>query len=103
IGVTVLSTAELPESFSDMPFSPHAISFLTDDLIRFRYVEIEGQIRKVIVIVKMRGGDHSKDIREYTINATGMAIGSRLQSYRGLLTGIPVLSTAEDPTQAKIE
>jgi circadian clock protein KaiC len=90
IGVTVFSTAELPESFTDLPFSPHAISFLTDDLIRLRFIEIDSQLRKVMAIVKMRGGDHSKDVREYTITSSGMQISSRLSGYRGLLTGVPV-------------
>jgi circadian clock protein KaiC len=97
IGVTVMSTVELPESFTDLLFSPHAISFLTDDIIRLRYVEIEGQLRKVITIVKMRGGNHSKDICEYEITPEGMRIGSRLKDYRGLITGVPqpLTSSAE--------
>jgi len=89
IGVTVLSTIELPESFTDLVFSPHAISFLTDDIIRLRYVEIKSQLRKVLTIVKMRGGDHSKDICEYEITSQGLKIAERLQDYRGLVTGVP--------------
>ncbi len=89
IGVTVLSTVELPESFTDLPFSAQAISFLTDDIIRLRYVEIDGQLRKILVVVKMRGGQHSKDIREYEITSEGVKIGVRLEGYRGLITGVP--------------
>jgi circadian clock protein KaiC len=88
-GVTILSTVELPESFIQFGFSPHAISFLTDDIIRLRYVEIEGRLRKILVVVKMRGGNHSKDIREYEITSEGLVIGSRLEGYRGLITGVP--------------
>ena len=88
-GVTVLSTIELPESFTDLRFSPHEISFLSDDIIRFRYVEIESQLRKIMVIVKMRGGNHSKDIREYEITSNGLTIGEPLPDYHGLITGIP--------------
>ena len=88
-GVTVLSTVDLAESFTDFQFSPHAISFLTDDIIRFHYVEIQGQLRKVVVVVKMRGGEHSKDIREYDITSEGIVVGARLKDYRGLITGIP--------------
>ena len=88
-GVTVLSTIELPESFTDLNFSPHSISFLTDDIIRFRYVEIESQLRKIMMIVKMRGGEHSKDIREYEITSNGLTIGNTLPDYHGLITGIP--------------
>jgi circadian clock protein KaiC len=95
VGVTVLSTVELPESFTDLLFSPHAISFLTDDIIRFRFVEIDGQLRKILVIVKMRGGNHSKDICEYEITSEGLAVGARLQDYRGLITGVPERSGAD--------
>jgi circadian clock protein KaiC len=95
IGVTVLSTVELPESFTDLVFSPHAISFLTDDIIRLRYVEIEGQLRKILTIVKMRGGNHSKDICEYQITSDGLVVGQRLQNYRGLITGVPERAGAD--------
>jgi circadian clock protein KaiC len=90
IGVTILSTVELEESFTKLPFSTYSISFLTDDIIRFRYVEIDGQLRKVMVVVKMRGGNHSKDIREYEITSDGIVlIGERLRGYQGLITGVP--------------
>ena len=90
VGVTVLSTVEVEESFTSFPFSSYAISFLTDDLIRLRYVEIEGELRKIIVVVKMRGGKHSKEIREYEITSHGLEIlGPVLKDYRGLITGVP--------------
>ena len=90
IGVTILSTVELEESFTELPFSTYSISFLTDDIIRFRYVEIDGHLRNMMVVVKMRGGNHSKDIREYEITSDGIVlIGPRLQGYRGLITGVP--------------
>lgn len=88
-GITVMSTVEMVEAFTDMHFSPHAISFLTEDIIRQRYVEIDGQLRKVLMVVKMRGGDHSKDIREYEITSEGVVVGERLTHFRGLTTGVP--------------
>ena len=89
-GITVLSTVEVEESFVEFPFSRYAVSFLTDDIIRLRYVEIDGQLRKIIVIVKMRGGNHSKDIREYVITKEGFVLTlPRKTEYNGLITGIP--------------
>ena len=68
----------------------YSISFLTDDIIRLRYVEIDGQLRKVMAVVKMRGSNHSKDIREYVINDKGVVvIQPRRTDYHGLITGIP--------------
>ena len=87
IGVTILTTVEVEESFTELLYSTYSISFLSDDIIRLRYVEIDGRLRKVLVVVKMRGGDHSKDIREYEITSKGMVVGDRLKGYRGLITG----------------
>jgi circadian clock protein KaiC len=89
-GVTILSTVEVEDKFTEMSLSHYTISFLTDDIIRMRYVEIDGQLRKVMVVIKMRGGNHSKDIREYVITGKGVVvIHPRSTDYDGLTTGIP--------------
>ena len=96
-GVTIVSTVEVEDTFTSLPFSQYVISFLTDDIIRMRYVEIGGQLRKVIVIIKMRGSNHSKDIREYVITDEGMKIVSpRETDYTRLTTGAPELIGRED-------
>jgi circadian clock protein KaiC len=56
IGVPVLSTVEVDESFTEFPFSTYSISFLCDDIIRLRYVSIDGELPKIMVVIKMRGG-----------------------------------------------
>lgn len=71
VGVTVLSTVEIEESFTSLPFSTYAISFLTDDLIRLRYVEIDSELRKILMVIKMRGCSHSKAIKQYEIRLMG--------------------------------
>ena len=89
-GVTVFTTVETEDTFDAMAFTHYTISFLTDDIVRLRYVEIEGQLRKLIVVIKMRGGNHSKDIREYIINEDGVVVISPRQTeYARLTTGLP--------------
>jgi circadian clock protein KaiC len=89
-GVTIVSTVEIEDSFTSFQFSHYAISFLTDDIIRLRYVEIDGQLRKVLVVVKMRGSNHSKDIREYIIDERGLVIiAPHRTDYGGLTSGLP--------------
>jgi circadian clock protein KaiC len=89
-GVTILTTVEIEDTFAAMQFSHYTISFLTDDIIRLRYVEIDGQLRKIIVVVKMRGGNHSKDIREYVITDKGVVlISPRRTDYVRLTSGLP--------------
>jgi len=98
-GVTILSTVEVEDTFTGFSFSHYTISFLTDDIIRMRYVEIDSQLRKVMAVIKMRGGNHSKDIREYVITDKGVVvIRPRSTEYKGLTTGIPEL-TGPRPAQ----
>jgi circadian clock protein KaiC len=50
-----------------------------------------------MVVIKMRGGNHAKDIREYEITDKGVVIlGERLTNYQGLISGIPVYSNRSD-------
>jgi circadian clock protein KaiC len=100
-GITILSTVEVEDKFTEMSLSHYTISFLTDDIIRLRYVEIDGQLRKVMIVIKMRGGNHSKDIREYVITDKGVVvIHPRSTEYHGLTTGIPT-RTGPHPVQKK--
>jgi circadian clock protein KaiC len=89
LGVTVVSTVEVEENFTSMGLSNFAISFLSDDILRLRYVSINGQLRKMLLVVKMRGSAHSIDMWEYTISEKGVIIGAPLRCYRGLTSGIP--------------
>jgi circadian clock protein KaiC len=89
LGVTVLSTVEVEEDFTSMGLSNFAISFLSDDILRLRYVSINGQLRKMLMVVKMRGSAHSIDMWEYKITEKGIIIGEALRGYRGLTSGIP--------------
>ncbi len=89
-GVTILTTVEIEDNFNQFEFSHYTISFLTDEIIRLRYVEIDGQLRKIMVVVKMRGGNHSKDIREYMITDEGVVIvGPRQTEYLRMTSGLP--------------
>lgn len=89
-GVTVLSTVEVDESFMEFRFSNYLISFLADDILWLRYLELEGELHRILAIIKMRGSTHSKEMREYEISHTGVTLTDRaLREYRALLTGIP--------------
>lgn len=65
------------------------ISTLTDSIILLRYVEIYGEMRRGITVLKMRGSQHDKVIREFTIDETGMHIKQPFRNVSGILTGTP--------------
>jgi circadian clock protein KaiC len=96
LGVTVMMTAELVDSYTELRLSPHGVSFLTDGIVLQRYVELDGMLRKVMVIAKMRGFDHSKELRLYEIGADGIEIGEALSEYQGILAGIPARRSSRD-------
>jgi circadian clock protein KaiC len=87
-GVTVFMTVEIGVSFTDLQFSADLISFLTDDIIIQRYVEMEGELRKVIAVVKMRGSQHDKSLRLYDVTDHGLVLGDTLTDYNGVITGV---------------
>ena len=90
VGVTIVSTVEIEDSFTSFAFSHYAISFLTDDIIRMRYVEVDGVLRRVLVVVKTRSGDHSKEIREFNISDSGLSVtDSVFNGYQALTSGLP--------------
>ena len=89
LGVTVVMTAELVDSYTELRLSPHGISFLTDGIVLQRYVELDGMLRKVLVVAKMRGFDHSKELRLYDIGPDGIVVGDSLADHPGILVGSP--------------
>lgn len=89
MGVTVMMTAELEDRYTDLRFSPHGTAFLTDVIILQRYVEVEGRLKRVMTVVKVRGSAHSHDLRFYEITADGIQVGERAAGGQGLLSGTP--------------
>jgi circadian clock protein KaiC len=66
------------------------ISTLTDSIILLRYVEMFGEMKRGITVLKMRGSIHDKGIREFTIDPHGMHLGRRFRNVTGVLAGTPV-------------
>jgi circadian clock protein KaiC len=91
MGITMMMTAELEDSYLDLRFSPHGTAFLTDAIIMHRYIELKGQLQRIMAVVKVRGSAHSKDLRAFTITEKGITMGETLGGYEGLLTGSPEL------------
>jgi circadian clock protein KaiC len=65
------------------------ISTITDTIVILRYVELFGEMRRGLAILKMRGSEHEKRIREYTIDNNGMHIGQPFHDVSGILSGYP--------------
>jgi circadian clock protein KaiC len=89
MGVTVLMTAELEDRYTTLSFSSYGNAFLADAIIMQRYVELDGQFRRVMSVIKVRGSEHSKDVCFFDIVDGHTQIGERLANYSGILSGQP--------------
>lgn len=65
------------------------VSTITDSIILLRYVEMFGEMKRCITVLKMRGSLHDKDIREFTIDGEGMHIGNQIKNVSGIMSGNP--------------
>jgi len=92
MGMTILMTSELEDRYTDLRFSPFGSAFLADAIIVQRYIEIAGQFKRVLSVVKVRGSEHSKDICLFDITDDGIKIGEALSEYAGLMTGKPTVN-----------
>lgn len=63
------------------------ISTITDSILLLRYVELLGEMRRGLTVLKMRGSMHDKDIREFSIDGAGMHIGRPFRDVSGILSG----------------
>jgi len=69
--------------------SPVDASYLADAAVLMRYFESEGEVRQAISVIKKRGGDHERTIREFRMQDGKISVGEPLREYRGILTGVP--------------
>jgi circadian clock protein KaiC len=82
---TFESSALLGESLEDNS----SIAFIADTVILLRYVEIESAIQKALFVLKMRGSDHAKDIRQFEITSKGLVVRDKFEGREGILSGNP--------------
>lgn len=87
--ITGLFTSTTPTLLGGDSITIAHISTLTDAIILLRYVEVLGRIRRGIAVLKVRGSAHHKEIREVTIDSSGMQIGNAFRDVDGILGGAP--------------
>ncbi|MCA9874379.1 MAG: hypothetical protein KC441_12010, partial [Anaerolineales bacterium] len=85
-----LFTSTTPSLMGGTSVTEAHISTVTDSIIMLRYVEMYGEMRRGLTVLKMRGSMHDKEIREFTIDGRGMHIGKAFKNITGILVGNPV-------------
>jgi len=85
-----LFTSTTPSLLGGTSVTEAHISTICDSIILLRYVEILGEMRRGLTVLKMRGSPHEKEIREFTIDGSGMHIGKAFRNVTGIISGHPL-------------
>lgn len=63
------------------------LSTATDNIILLKYLELDGQMKRALVVIKSRGSDHDKMLHELIIDSQGLSIGEPFYGVEGLMGG----------------
>ena len=88
--ITGMFTATTGTLMGGDSITESSISTLTDSIILLRYVEMFGEMKRGLTVLKMRGSGHDKSIREFTIGKGGMQMGRPFRNVTGILGGAPM-------------
>lgn len=85
-GITALFTSLSPGG-GGVDESDHSVSSLMDTWLLLRDIESNGERNRVIYVLKSRGMDHSKQLREYRLTSRGVQFVDAYIGPDGALTG----------------
>jgi len=88
-GLTAVLTRESVALLGEAAGMDDAFAFLVDSYILLRYVEIESAVRKALLVLKMRGSDHDKGIRQFEITSRGIEVRAPFEGQEGIMSGNP--------------
>ena len=88
-GLTAVLTRESGALLGEARGADNALAFLVDSYTLLRYVEIESTINKALLVLKMRGSNHDKGIRQYEITPRGIEVHAPFEGREGIMSGSP--------------
>jgi circadian clock protein KaiC len=86
-GVAALVTTTLLTLLGGESATGVALSTVADAIVALRYLELEGELRRGILVVKLRGQAHDRTIQEYEISDDGIRILGPFHGVAGILAG----------------
>jgi circadian clock protein KaiC len=87
-GITSIFTF-LADQESGPILSSHGIFSIFQNIILLRYVEVDAELKRSMLILKMRASNHDQSILQFEIqNKAGLKIAGEMKEYQGILSGI---------------
>ncbi|GAB6879337.1 ATPase domain-containing protein [Halorubrum gandharaense] len=91
MGVTAILVDDVGTVTGDFEPTSDRISYLADNILFLRYLEMNGELREATGVLKKRASDFERMLREFSITEDGIVLGEPLRNLRGILTGTPEL------------
>ena len=89
-GVTTLITAQTNTLFGPELHSPiKGSEAICDNILFVRFVEMHGQLKRMLLLMKMRDSKNDPFLREFVITSHGLDVCDSFASIEGMLTGQP--------------
>lgn len=99
MGVATFLIVETAKLTGDFQITDLEVSYMADNILFLRYLELKGELRRAIGVLKKRLSDFEKTLREFTITKNGIVLGQPLVHLRGILTGTPTWVGLEDSNE----
>ena len=98
-GVGSLMTTTLPSLLGGEHATAVYLSTITDSIIALRYYDLDSEIRRAVLVLKLRGGGHAHAMHEYQITDTGMRVLGPIRGVRGILAGLAEFTPEVDGSE----
>ncbi len=89
MGVTVILVNEMAYITGDFRVTEIGMSYIADNIVFLRYIEMDGEMSKAIGVLKKRLSSFERGLRQIEITRYGIKVGKPLNHLRGILSGTP--------------
>jgi circadian clock protein KaiC len=94
-GVATMMTTTLPNLLGGDHATDLYLSTIADAILALRYFDLESEVRRAVLVLKVRGSQHASQMHEYEILETGMTVLGPIMGIRGILAGLAQQTTHE--------
>jgi circadian clock protein KaiC len=88
LGVTTIFIKEVPKiTGPELDFSDTPISVTAENMVFLRHIELDGRLRRILSVLKMRESGYDPHVHEFEISPRGLRVLGPIPGVEGLLTG----------------
>jgi circadian clock protein KaiC len=95
MGVAVILVDSVDSVTGNFKPTNSGLSYLADNIVFLRYLEMQGELQKAIGILKKRTSNFERSLRQFEITQHGITVGEPLSGLRGILSGTPEFTGSE--------